>query len=191
VRGVQKHHKTKLQRNHNYKKIISNLQKKVDKNLMPIFFRFCFSCYVWYFSARGVGKHHWTYFRKKHLALFFGAAPCSVPVVPWWFPNAHPPPIATQLQELGRRGLLLRNARRFFRQLAIGHLVLLALRSIQYGHTPGTRCMCMCMGTQWEPKGGREKKMTKVTYICRSAETKVVTYFTLFLFLFLFFIDFF
>jgi hypothetical protein len=31
--------------------------------------------------------------------------------------------------------------------------------------------------------------MTKVTYICRSAKKKVVTYFILFLFLFLFFID--
>jgi hypothetical protein len=38
-------------------------------------------------------------------------------------------------------------------------------------------------------KGGREKKMTKATYICRSAKKKVVTYFILFLFLF--FIDFF
>jgi hypothetical protein len=41
-------------------------------------------------------------------------------------------------------------------------------------------------------KGGRrKKKMTKATYICRSAKKKVVTYFILFLFLFLFFIDFF
>jgi hypothetical protein len=40
-------------------------------------------------------------------------------------------------------------------------------------------------------KGRRENKMTKVTYICRSAKTKSVTYFTLFLFLFLCFIDFF
>jgi hypothetical protein len=39
-------------------------------------------------------------------------------------------------------------------------------------------------------KGRREKKKTKVTYICRSAKKKVVTLF-LFLFLFLFFIDFF
>jgi hypothetical protein len=31
--------------------------------------------------------------------------------------------------------------------------------------------------------------MTKVTYICRSAKNKVVTYFILFLFLFYFFID--
>jgi hypothetical protein len=34
-------------------------------------------------------------------------------------------------------------------------------------------------------QGGREKKMTKATYICRSAKKKVVTYFILFLFLFL------
>jgi hypothetical protein len=38
-------------------------------------------------------------------------------------------------------------------------------------------------------KGGRKKKMTKATYICRSAKKQVVTYFILFLFLF--FIDFF
>jgi hypothetical protein len=41
------------------------------------------------------------------------------------------------------------------------------------------------------PRGAVKKKMTKVTYICRSAKKKVVTYFILFLFLFLFFIDFF
>jgi hypothetical protein len=41
------------------------------------------------------------------------------------------------------------------------------------------------------PRGAAEKKMTKVTYICRSAKKKVATYFILFLFLFLFFIDFF
>jgi hypothetical protein len=40
-------------------------------------------------------------------------------------------------------------------------------------------------------RGAAKKKMTKVTYICRSAKKKVVTYFILFLFLFLFFIDFF
>jgi hypothetical protein len=40
-------------------------------------------------------------------------------------------------------------------------------------------------------KGGREKKITKATYICRSAKKKAVTYFILFLFLFLFFIYFF
>jgi hypothetical protein len=35
-------------------------------------------------------------------------------------------------------------------------------------------------------RGAAKKKMTKVTYICRSAKKKVVTYFILFLFLFLF-----
>jgi hypothetical protein len=41
-------------------------------------------------------------------------------------------------------------------------------------------------------KGRAVKKfLTKATYICRSAKKKVVTYFILFLFLFLFFIDFF
>jgi hypothetical protein len=38
-------------------------------------------------------------------------------------------------------------------------------------------------------RGAAEKKMTKVTYICRGAKKKVVTYF--FLFLFVFFIGFF
>jgi len=38
-------------------------------------------------------------------------------------------------------------------------------------------------------RGAAKKKMTKVTYICRSAKKKVVTYFILFLILFL--IDFF
>jgi hypothetical protein len=37
-----------------------------------------------------------------------------------------------------------------------------------------------------DPRGAAKKKMTKVTYICRSAKKKVVTYFILFLFLFLF-----
>jgi hypothetical protein len=48
------------------------------------------------------------------------------------------------------------------------------------------------VGAFWT-RGAAEKKMTKVTYICRSAKKKVVTYFILFLFLFLsiFFIDFF
>jgi hypothetical protein len=44
---------------------------------------------------------------------------------------------------------------------------------------------------RWPTRGAVEKKMTKATYICRSAKQKVVTYFILFLFLFLFFIDFF
>jgi hypothetical protein len=39
------------------------------------------------------------------------------------------------------------------------------------------------------PRGAAEKKITKVTYICRSAKKKVVTY--LFYFLFLFFYRFF
>jgi hypothetical protein len=34
-------------------------------------------------------------------------------------------------------------------------------------------------------KGGREKQMTKATYICRSAKKKVVTYFLLLLYCFL------
>jgi hypothetical protein len=40
-------------------------------------------------------------------------------------------------------------------------------------------------------RGAVKKKMTKATYICRSAKRKVVTYFILFLFLFLFFIEYF
>jgi hypothetical protein len=40
-----------------------------------------------------------------------------------------------------------------------------------------------------KPRGAAKKKMTKVTYICCSAKKKVVTYFILFLFLILFFID--
>jgi hypothetical protein len=45
----------------------------------------------------------------------------------------------------------------------------------------------------FSPRGAVKKKMTKATYMCRSAKKKVVTYFILFLFLFLFlfFIDFF
>jgi hypothetical protein len=40
-------------------------------------------------------------------------------------------------------------------------------------------------------RGAVKKKMTKATYMCRSAKKKVVTYFILFLFSFLFFIEFF
>jgi hypothetical protein len=37
-----------------------------------------------------------------------------------------------------------------------------------------------------QPRGAAKRKMTKVTYICRSAKKKVVTYFILFLFYFYF-----
>jgi hypothetical protein len=47
------------------------------------------------------------------------------------------------------------------------------------------------MGGFCVSRGAVKKKVTKVTYICRSPEKKVVTYFILFLFLFLFFDRFF
>jgi hypothetical protein len=52
----------------------------------------------------------------------------------------------------------------------------------------GSPCPCqklLAEKVEKKNKGGHEKKMTKVTYICRSAKKKVVTYFILFLFLFL------
>jgi hypothetical protein len=49
---------------------------------------------------------------------------------------------------------------------------------------------CQWSQSDWrtcaKARGAAKKKMTKVTYICRSAKKKVVTYFILFLFLFLF-----
>ena len=47
-------------------------------------------------------------------------------------------------------------------------------------------CLCSVFCVLFVSRGAVKNKMTKVTYICRSAKKKVATYFILFLFLFLF-----